>query len=144
MTPVFANLDPDKPVIGRTIMQGAARLFFTLAIVYAICGMLLGLGMAISGDHGEMPTHAHIMLAGWVSSALFAYFYHLFPAIGGKRIAFVHFGLQTASAVVMMVSLFFVYGGYPAVEPGAAIGSIGYALGMVLFAYIALPAIWKA
>lgn len=61
-------------------MQGAARLFFTLAIVYAILGMLLGLSMAISEDHGQMPTHAHIMLAGWVSSALLAYFYHLFPA----------------------------------------------------------------
>jgi len=125
-------------------MQGAARLFFTLAIVYAILGMLLGLSMAISQDHSEMPTHAHIMLAGWVSSALFAYFYHLFPAIGSRGIAIFHFWFQTASAVVMMVSLLFVYGGNPAIEPGAAIGSIGYALGMLLFAYIALPAIWKA
>ena len=125
-------------------MQGAARLFFTLAIVYAILGMLLGLSMAISQDHGELPTHAHIMLAGWVSSALFAYFYHLFPAIGSTRLAMFHFWFQTASSVVMMVSLFFFYGGNPAVEPGAAIGSIGYALGVVLFAYIALPAVWKA
>ena len=125
-------------------MKGAARLFFTFAIIYAVCGMLLGLSMAISQDHGEMPTHAHIMLAGWVSSALFAYFYHLFPAISIKPIAIFHFWFQTASAIVMMVSLFFIYGGNPAVEPGAAIGSIGYALGMLLFAYIALPTIWKA
>jgi len=125
-------------------MQGAARLFFTLAIVYAILGMLLGLDMAISEDHSEMPTHAHIMLAGWVSSALFAYFYHLFPAIGSRGIAVFHFWFQTASSIVMMVSLLLLYGGNPAVEPGAAIGSIGYALGMLLFAYIALPAIWKA
>lgn len=106
--------------------------------------MLLGLSMAISKDHGQMPTHAHIMLAGWVSSALFAYFYHLFPAIGSGGIAMFHFWFQTASSIVMMVSLLFLYGGNPAVEPGAAIGSIGYALGMLLFAYIALPAIWKA
>ena len=125
-------------------MQGAARLFFTLAIVYAILGMLLGLSMAISQDHGQMPTHAHIMLAGWVSSAIFAYFYHLFPAIGSRGIAMFHFWFQTASVIVMMVSLLFFYGGNPAVEPGAAIGSIGYGLGMLLFAYIALPAIWKA
>ena len=125
-------------------MQGAARLFFTLAIVYAIVGMLLGLSMAISQDHGELPTHAHIMLAGWVSSALFAYFYHLFPAVGSTRLALFHFWFQTASSVVMMVSLYFIYGGHPAAEPGAAIGSIGYALGVALFGYIALPAVWKA
>ena len=124
-------------------MQGAARLFFTLAIVYAVLGLLLGLSMAISQDHGQLSTHAHIMVAGWVSSAIFAYFYHLLPAIGGKGIAIVHFWFQTASAIVMMVSLYLFYGGYPAAEPGAAIGSIGYALGMLLFAYIALPAIWK-
>ena len=126
------------------IMQGAARLFFTVAIIYAILGMILGLSMAISHDHGEMPTHAHIMLAGWVSSAIFAFFYHQFPAISSRGIAGFHFWFQTASAVVMMVSLLFLYGGNPAMETGAAIGSIGYGLGMLLFAYIALPAIWKA
>ena len=125
-------------------MKGAARLFFTFAIIYAVLGMLLGLSMAITHDHGEMPTHAHIMLAGWVSSAIFAYFYHLFPAIGSSKIANVHFWFQTASAVVMMVSLLLLYAGNEAMEPGAAIGSIGYALGMLLFGYIALPAVWKA
>ena len=124
-------------------MQGAARLFFTLAIVYAIAGLVLGLVMAISQDHSEMPTHTHIMLAGWVSSAIFAFFYHLFPAVGSKGISIFHFWLQTAFSVVMMVSLYFFYGGNVAFEPGAAVGAIGYALGVLLFAYIALPVIWK-
>jgi len=125
-------------------MQGAARLFFTLAIIYVILGIVLGLTMAISKDHGEMVTHAHIMLAGWVTSALIAYFYHLFPATGGKPIATFHFWFQAASTVVMLGSLFLLYGGNPAVEPGAAVGSIGFALSMLLFAYIALPVVWKS
>ena len=125
-------------------MTGAARLFFTVAIAYAILGMILGLSMAMSHDHAELPTHAHIMVAGWVSSAIFSYFYHLFPAINNKRIATVHFWLQTVSAIVMMISLLGLYGGHPEMEPGAAIGAIGYGLGMLLFAYIALPAIWKS
>ncbi|MEO6610383.1 MAG: hypothetical protein ABIN69_18140 [Aestuariivirga sp.] len=125
-------------------MQGAARLFFTLAIIYAILGMILGLAMAISKDHGEVVTHAHIMLAGWVSSALIAYFYHLFPMTGSKPIAIFHFWFQAASSVLMLGSLFLLYGGNPAVEPGAAVGSIGFALGMLLFAYIALPVVWKS
>lgn len=125
-------------------MTGAARLFFTLAIIYALIGMLLGLSMAISNDHTQHVTHAHIMLAGFVVTSIFAVFYHLFPALGASRIANVHFWLQTASVIVMTGSLFLLYGGNPAVEPGAAIGSIGYILGVALFAYIALPAIWKA
>ena len=125
-------------------MQGAARLFFTLAIIYAVLGMVLGLKMAISNDHGEMVTHAHIMLVGWVSSALIAYFYHLFPVTSNKPIAIFHFWFQAASTVLMLGSLFLLYGGNPAVEPGAAVGSIGFALGMLLFSYIALPVVWKS
>ena len=125
-------------------MKGAARLFFTLAIIYAILGMVLGLAMAISKDHGEVVTHAHIMLAGWVSSALIAYFYHLFPATAVKSIAIFHFWFKAASSVLMLGSLFLLYGGNPAVEPGAAVGSIGFALGMILFSYISLPVVWKS
>jgi heme/copper-type cytochrome/quinol oxidase subunit 1 len=125
-------------------MSGPARNFFTLAVIYAVLGVLLGLKMAITNDHGEMVTHAHIMLAGWVSMALFGYFYHLFPAINAKGIATVHFWIQAAASVVMLGSLFFVYGGNPAVEPGAAIGAISYGVGLLLFAYISLPAIWKS
>jgi hypothetical protein len=125
-------------------MQGAARLFFTLAIIYVIVGIVLGLTMAISKDHGEMVTHAHIMLVGWVTSALLAYFYHQFPTIGSKPIATLHFWFQAASTVVMLGSLFLLYGGNPAVEPGAAVGSIGFALSMLLFAYIALPVVWRS
>ena len=125
-------------------MTGAARLFFTLAIIYALIGMLLGLSMAISNDHTQHVTHAHIMLAGFVVTSIFAVFYHLFPALNASKIANVHFWLQTVSVIVMTGSLLLLYGGNPAVEPGAAIGSIGYILGVALFAYIALPAIWKA
>jgi len=125
-------------------MTGAARLFFTLAIVYALLGIILGLSMAISGDHGEEVTHAHIMLAGFVTSALIGYFYHLFPAANARGIATAHFWLQAASSVVMLGSLLLLYGGTPAAEPGAAVCSLGFGLSMLLFAVIALPAIWKA
>jgi hypothetical protein len=125
-------------------MQGAARLFFTLAIVYALVGMALGINMGMSQNHGEMPTHAHIMLAGWVTSALVAYFYHLFPTPGKSTLAIIHFAVQTVGAIIMMGSLWFIYSGAGGFEAGAGIGSIIYALGMVLFAYISLKEVWKA
>jgi uncharacterized protein involved in response to NO len=58
-------------------MQGVARNFFTLAVIYALCGMALGIHMSITHDHLQMPVHAHTMVAGWLMSAVFAFFYHL-------------------------------------------------------------------
>ena len=124
-------------------MQGVARNFFTLAIIYALCGMALGIHMAISDDHGQMPTHAHKMVAGWLMSAVFAFFYHLFPAIGQKLLAKVHFWLTAISGIGLMIGLYILLAGNPGIEPLLGISSIGFYAGMLLFAFIALPAVWK-
>ena len=125
-------------------MKGASRLFFTVAVLYALLGMALGLHMGMSGNHEQMPTHAHIMLVGWVSSALIAYFYHHFPAAGSSSLAMGHFALHLLGSVVMVVSLWIIYGGNTSLEPGAGIGSIAVLLGMLIFAYLALREMWKA
>ncbi|MCB1380413.1 MAG: hypothetical protein KDK89_18900 [Alphaproteobacteria bacterium] len=125
-------------------MKGAARLFFTLAILYFLAGIIVGLHMAISGEHKQIVAHAHIMLAGWVSSALFALFYHAFPAISASGLARIQFWIQAVGGVVMTVSLLFLYGGMPSAEPGAAIGSLVFAAGVLLFAYISLKEVWKS
>jgi|JI10StandDraft_1071094.scaffolds.fasta_scaffold254130_2 cbb3-type cytochrome oxidase subunit 1 len=125
-------------------MQGVARWFFTVAVVFAIVGMGLGLKMGLTQTHDQIPTHAHAMLVGWVNSALMGYFYHLFPAVGASRLAQVHFLLQTAGAIVLTASLWFIYAGNPAFGAGAGAGAIGVLLGMLLFAWIALRRVWKA
>lgn len=124
-------------------MQGVARNFFTLAVIYALVGMALGLHMSISQDHSQMPTHAHIMTAGWLMSALFAFFYHLVPVAGTSRLAAVHFWLTAASGIGLLVGLFFLLGGNAAVEPLVAASSMGFYAALLLFALIALPAIWR-
>ena len=124
-------------------MKGAARTFFILALCYAVAGMVLGIYMAASHDHGEMPTHAHIMVAGWLMSSVFAFFYHLFPAVAQKTLAVVHFWLTAISGIGLMIGLFLLLGGNPAIEPVLGIASIGFYCGMLLFAFIALPAVWK-
>ena len=124
-------------------MQGVARNFFVLALVYAICGMLLGLAMAISHDHTQMPVHAHTLVAGFLTSAIFAFFYHLFPAARTSRLASVHFWLTTISGIILLVSLYLVLAGNPAIEPVTAISSLGFFAAMLLFAWIALPVVRK-
>ncbi|MDW6021912.1 hypothetical protein SAZ10_09070 [Mesorhizobium sp. BAC0120] len=124
-------------------MQGVARNFFTLAVIYALCGMALGLFMSITQDHSQMPVHAHTMVAGWLMSSVFAFFYHLFPAAGESRLAQIHFWLTAVSGIGLLVGLFFLLGGNTAIEPVVGISSIGFYLGTFLFAFIALPAIYK-
>ena len=124
-------------------MNGIARHFFTLAIVYALAGMALGLQMSITQDHGEMPTHAHVMVAGWLMSAVFAFFYHLVPAARASRLAPAHFWLCAVSGIGLTGGLYLLLAGHEAVEPLLAASSLGFYAAMILFAVIALPAVWR-
>ena len=124
-------------------MQGVARNFFTLALAYALCGMALGLHMSITHDHGQMPVHAHVMVAGWLMSSVFAFFYHLFPATAASRLAQAHFWLTAISGIALLVGLYFLLDGNEGVEPVVAAASLGFYAAMFLFVVIALPVIWK-
>ena len=109
-----------------------------------ILGVMLGLNMAISHNHVEMPVHAHIMVAGWLMSAVFGFFYHLFPAARQNRLASIHFWIHSVSVVALVVSLYFLLAGNEAIEPVTAVASIIFFIGMLLFAWIAIPVINKA
>ena len=123
-------------------MQGVARNFFTLAIIYLLCGMALGLHMSITQDHSQMPVHAHAMVAGWLMCAMFAVFYHLVPAASASRLAMPHFLLTAVSGTGLIVGLYFLLAGNEAVEPVVAISSMGFYAAAVLFAFIAIRALW--
>jgi hypothetical protein len=120
-------------------MHGLAARYFGSAIVYAILGMSLGLHMGLSQDHTQMPTHAHLMVVGWVSFALFGVFYHLFPSAAGSLLAKIQFWLAQLSMVTLVIALYLLFSGHAGADPLAGIGSIGLLLAMVLFGLIALP-----
>ena len=123
-------------------MQGVARNFFTLAVIYSLVGMTLGLSMAMSHDHSQLPTHAHIMVVGWLMSAVFAVFYHLMPVARASRLATIHFWLAAISSLGMFTGLFVLYGGNPVIEPVLGVSAMAYFAATVLFAFIALRALW--
>ena len=110
----------------------------------SVAGMVLGIYMAASHDHTEMPTHAHIMVAGWLMSSVFAFFYHLFPEIGARPLARVHFWIQALSGVVLVGTLFFVLQGNEQLEPVTALASVGFLIGMLVFVWNALPVLKTA
>jgi len=109
-----------------------------------LCGMALGLHMSITHDHSQSPVHAHTMVAGWLMSSVFAFFYHLFPAARDSLLAKIHFWLTAVSGILLLVGLYFLLAGNPAVEPVVAVASMGFYAAMLLFAFIALPAVYKS
>lgn len=124
-------------------MKGRAAHFFTSAIVYAIVGMLLGLFMGLTQDHSQRPTHAHLILIGWVTFALIGFFYHLFPTAGASRLATVHFWLAQTSFVALIIGLLLLFSGHPEADPIAGVSSMGLLASMLLFGAISLPVIWR-
>jgi uncharacterized protein involved in response to NO len=115
-------------------MHGIARAFFATAVVYGVLGMLLGLVMAIGHDHGELPTHAHIMVAGWLSFAIFAFFYALLGEDVPEWLGKLHFWLAQVSLAILIVGLWLYYNGQTQFEPLAAGGALGYAVSFLVFA----------
>lgn len=118
-------------------MRGIAKAFFLTAVVYGLLGMLLGLDMAMRHDHAELPTHAHIMVVGWLSFAVFAFFYHLVGEAVPRWLALAHHWLAQVSLAVMVVGLWLYYAGQTQYEPLAAIGALGYAVSFLVFAVAA-------
>ncbi|AEH89580.1 hypothetical protein [Mesorhizobium opportunistum] len=118
-------------------MPRVSDLFFKTAVVWLILGIGAGLQMAISGDHGAFPAHAHINLLGWVTSAIFGGYYALNPAKAARRIAMIHFGLYTIGLVIMLPALYLMlHGGYTAIEPVVAAGSLIVAAAVLVFAFV--------
>lgn len=124
-------------------MPTIAARFFGSAILFAILGLVLGNVMAATHDHGQLVTHAHMMLIGWVSFALFGLFYHRFPERAASRGAALHFWLAELSFIVLVVGLYGIYGGAPELDPMAGVGSIAYLVSMVVFAVVAWPSLAK-
>ena len=117
-------------------MPQISHYFFKTATIFLIVGIAVGLHMGISEDHSAMPAHAHIMLLGWVTSALFGGYYALQPAKAERRIAFVHFGVFVLGMVIMLPALYLKYTGYQNMGPLLGGGSMIVFLGVLIFAYV--------
>lgn len=121
-------------------MPRVSELFFKSAIVFLILGIAAGLQMAISGDHGAFPAHAHINLLGWVTSAIFGGYYALNPAKAARRIAMIHYGVYNLGLVIMLPALYLMLRGNSALEPIVAVGSLIVAAAVLIFAFVVFSA----
>jgi len=116
-------------------MKGIDALFLRIAVLYVIAGMALGIFMAISEDHTMMPAHAHMNLLGWVSMALYAAVYRIWPETAQSPLARWHFWLANIGTLTAVVGVAGIMADYPeSFGPVAGIGSIMALVSMLLFA----------
>ena len=124
------------PCVGRKVMPNVANLYFKTAILFLILGILMGLQMAMSGEHNVIGPHAHANLLGWVTMALFGGYLALNPAKAESRFALLQFWIYAGGVVVMVPSLYLLYLGYAFMEPLVAASSLVVLAGALMFAAI--------
>ena len=111
------------------------RKFVMTGLGYAILGLALGIHMAASKNHGQLVTHAHIMLIGFVVSFIYGLCHKLWLDNSTSRLAVTQFYIHQAGTLVVLIGLFLYYGKFVSLEtidPVLAIASITVFVGMVL------------
>lgn len=108
--------------------------FLRLAVVYALLGVTLGIVMAASHDYTFRPVHAHLNLLGWVSMALFGFWYRSAPVAAETMLAKLHFWLHNIALPIQMGTLAMFVNGNNSVEPVLALASVVIGIGFLLFA----------
>ena len=86
-------------------MPRHALAFFTVAPIYGLAGMIWGMIMGASGDHGMLPAHAHLNLLGLVLNSIMGTFYALAGAKASSRWAWLTFVLSNLAVLIMIPTL---------------------------------------
>ena len=105
------------------------------AFGYAILGLMLGIFMAASKDHGQFVTHAHIMLLGFVVSFIYALCHKLWLNNITSTMAVTQYYIHLISTFALFVGLFLGYGGFvgfEALDKLLAAASIATFVGLIL------------
>jgi len=110
-------------------------VWWRMAAVYFLGGVLLGIGMGIAGDHRLFPVHAHINLLGWASLALIGLIYQNLPSLGSNRVAKTQFWLHAVGLPVMMTGLTGKLLGHAQAEPLLVGGALAVGISVLLFTF---------
>ncbi|KIC33030.1 hypothetical protein [Leisingera sp. ANG-S5] len=117
-------------------MNGIARPFMLIAVVCALGGMVWGVQMSASQDHLLSPAHGHLNLLGWVSCAIYAFYYHLVPSAGEGRLPRLHLAATVLSLGLLVPGIPLAI--QERTEVLAQAGSLAALVSMLVFGVIVL------
>ena len=114
-------------------------------LCFAILGMALGIYMALSKNHGQRITHAHVLLLGFVVSVLYGAIYRLWLPTASARLATIQTGLHQLGTVLIVSGLFLLFSGAAtedALGPLLGPGSIA-AISSALLMFYQMARAWQ-
>ncbi len=108
--------------------------FAWASLFYLVIGSTIGVVMVVNSSP-LTPSHAHVLLIGWVSMMIFGVGYHLLPVFAGTdlyspRLAELQFWLQNIGLVGLAFTMPYRYSGST------------YLIGTMIFGIISLLAIY--
>jgi hypothetical protein len=124
-------------------MKRLSDRFLQLGVLFAICGMALGVWMGKTNNFTLAPVHAHINLLGWVSMLIYGLVYRAIPRAAEGVLPVVHFWLNVLSLLAMIPILALFLLGDTALGMPLGLVSISMWISMLLFAVIVFRATWR-
>lgn len=103
--------------------------------------------MAASKDHGQLVTHAHIMLVGFVLSFIYGLCHKLWLDNSTSKLAIAQFYIHQTGALVLLIGLFLAYGNFvpiDTIDPLLAVASIVVFTGLILMKILFIKASKRA
>src|SRR5262252_5240501 len=82
------------------------KRFLIWGLSFAAVGLSLGIYMAATHNHGQLVTHAHILLVGFVLSFVYGIIHRLWLENVNRAMANVQFVVHQAAAVTISGGLF--------------------------------------
>lgn len=96
--------------MNNTRIRRLATWHLSFGLLLAMAGMLLGIQMASSHNHSQHVTHAHMLLLGFVLSAIYGIVYRLWLEDSAPALALAQMVLHQAGTLVLVVGLYLLYG----------------------------------
>ncbi|MCW8195855.1 TonB-dependent receptor [Proteobacteria bacterium 005FR1] len=119
------------------------RKYLMTALGYGIVGLLLGIYMAASQNHGQFVTHAHILLVGFVVSFVYAVCHKLWLSGYDSTLVRAQYYAHQAGSLVLVAGLYMLYGGIgdeAVLGPVMGVASIAVLAGLVLMKLMIIKA----
>ncbi|OAP36967.1 hypothetical protein AU381_19020 [Sinorhizobium glycinis] len=115
-------------------MNLLSKICWIGAVLYAVAGMVFGIVMSASGDHSLSPAHAHLILLGWVTLALYGTFYTLCAEATKTWVARIQVALAHLGVLVLTPGIVLAIQGRS--ETPAKVGAVIVLMSMLLFATV--------
>ncbi|MFS8084509.1 MAG: cytochrome-c oxidase [Acidobacteriota bacterium] len=104
-----------------------------MAVAYLVFGILIGLGMGISGKFALILVHVHLNLLGWATMALMALIYKAYPEAAATVLAKVHFWMHGLGLPPLMIALAVLMSGNTGADPFVGVFSLITGIGVLAY-----------